>query len=99
MYALEAETEFLVIQLVLIHNLFNAVAFPFSSAMSSGLRAAEDEKHTTIIPIASTGARRLVLSYLFGKVFLLGVIRIAVTMCCDWTIHAILLILRVRSGK
>lgn len=99
MYALEPETKQLVIQLVLIHNVFNAVAFPFSGAMSSGLRAAGDVKYTTVISIVSTVAGRLVLSYLFGLVFNLGVIGIAAAMCCDWTIQAVLYILRVRSGK
>lgn len=98
-YALEPETKTLVIQLVLIHNLFNAVAFPFSGAMSSGLRSAGDVKFTTIVSIASTVAGRLVLSYLFGLVWNLGVIGIAAAMCCDWTIQAILYIHRVRSGK
>lgn len=39
-YALELETKRLVILLVLIHNLFNAAAYPFSGALSNGLRAA-----------------------------------------------------------
>lgn len=98
-YALEAETEKLVIQLVLIHNLFNAVAFPFSGAVSSGLRAAGDVKFTTVASIASTAVGRLALSYLFGLVFHMGVIGIAIAMCCDWTFQAALYILRVRSGK
>lgn len=45
-YALEPKTKQLVIWLVLIHNLFNAVAFPFSGALSNGLRAAGDVKFT-----------------------------------------------------
>lgn len=40
-YALQPETKQLVIWLVLIHNLFNALAYPFSGALSNGLRAAE----------------------------------------------------------
>lgn len=39
LYALEPETKRLVIWLVLIHNLFNGVAYPFSGALSNGLRA------------------------------------------------------------
>ncbi len=38
-YALEPDTKQLVIWLVLIHNLFNAIAYPFSGALSNGLRA------------------------------------------------------------
>jgi len=98
-YALEPETKQLVIRLVLIHNLFNAFAFPFSGAMSSGLRAAGDVKFTTIVSIASTVLGRLVLSYLLGLTLNLGVIGIAAAMCCDWTIQALCYIYRVRSGK
>jgi len=98
-YALEPETKKLVIQLVLIHNIFNAVAFPFSGAMSSGLRAAGDVKFTTIVSIASTAVGRLILSYLLGSVLHMGVIGIAVAMCCDWSIQALLYIRRLHSGK
>lgn len=98
-YALEEETKTLVIQLVFIHNLFNAIAFPFSGAMSSGLRSAGDVKFTTIVSIASTAAGRLTLSYLLGSVCNLGVIGIAMAMCCDWTVQALLYIWRLRSGK
>ena len=98
-YALEAQTKALIFQLVLIHNLFNAVAFPFSGAVSSGLRAAGDVKYTTIVSILSTAVGRLILSWLFGMVFNMGVMGIAAAMCCDWTFQAVLYILRVRSGK
>ena len=98
-YALEGETKRLVIQLVLIHNLFNAVAFPFSGAMSSGLRAAGDVRFTTVVSIVSTVVGRLTLSYLLGSVFGLGVIGIAIAMCCDWSVQAAFYIGRFYSGK
>ena len=99
MFALEPETKTLVIKLVLIHNIFNAVAFPFSGAMSSGLRAAGDVKFTTVVSIGSTAAGRLTLSYLLGSVLRMGVLGIAAAMCCDWTFQAIAYICRLRSGK
>ena len=98
-YALEEETKGLVIQLVFIHNLFNALAFPFCGAMSSGLRAAGDVKFTTIVSIASTTAGRLTLSVILGRVCNFGVIGIALAMCFDWTLQSILYIQRFRSGK
>lgn len=98
-YALEPETKRLVIQLVLIHNLFNGLAFPISGAMSSGLRAAGDVRFTTIVSIVATTAGRLTLSYLLGSIWGMGVIGIAMAMCCDWTIQAALYIWRLRSGK
>lgn len=98
-YALEPQTKQLVIWLVLIHNIFNAVAFPFSGALSNGLRAAGDVKFTMYVSVLSTIAGRLFLSYLLGIVFHLGVIGIAVAMVCDWMIRSVIFIWRHKSGK
>lgn len=98
-YALEAQTKQLVIWLVLIHNLFNAAAFPFSGALSNGLRAAGDVKFTMYVSVLSTIAGRLFLSYLLGIVFHMGVIGIAAAMVCDWVIRAVIFIRRQKSGK
>lgn len=98
-YALEPETKQLVIWLVLIHNVFNAIAFPFSGALSNGLRAAGDVKFTMYISVASTIAVRLLLSYVLGIVMQMGVIGIAIAMVCDWIIRAIAIIWRQETGK
>ena len=98
-YALSPETKRLVIWLVLIHNVFNAAAFPFSGALSNGLRAAGDVKFTMYVSIASTIFGRLLLSYLLGIIFNMGVIGIAVAMVCDWMIRAVIFIGRQKSGK
>lgn len=98
-YALEPETKQLVVWLVLIHNVFNAAAYPFSGALSNGLRAAGDVKFTMYVSIASTIAGRLLLSYVLGIVFDMGVIGIAIAMVCDWIIRAVIFYLRQRSGK
>ena len=97
-YALEDGTKRLVIGLVLIHNLFNAAAFPFSGALSNGLRAAGDVKFTMYVSILSTVAVRLFLSYLLGIVFQMGVVGIAVAMVFDWIVRAVLFLWRQRSG-
>lgn len=98
-YALEPETKRLVVWLVLIHNVFNAAAFPFSGAVSNGLRAAGDVKFTMYVSIASTIAGRLLLTWLLGVVLDMGVIGIAAAMVCDWMIRAVIFILRQRSGR
>lgn len=98
-YALEAQTKQLVIWLVLIHNVFNAVAFPFSGALSNGLRAAGDVKFTMYVSVLSTIAGRLFLSYLLGIVLHMGVMGIAIAMVCDWVIRAVIFIRRQKSGK
>lgn len=99
LYALEPETKQLVIRLVLIHNIFNAIAFPFSGALGSGLRAAGDVKFTMCVSIASTIAVRLMLSYILGVVWGMGVTGIALAMVCDWSVRALVFWFRQKSGK
>jgi putative MATE family efflux protein len=98
-YALEAETKQLVFELVLLHNIFNTIAFPFSGALGSGLRAAGDVRFTMVVSILSTVCVRLVLSYLFAVGFQLGVIGIAWAMCCDWIVRGVIFLFRLRGGR
>lgn len=98
-YALEPDTKQLVIWLVLIHNLFNAIAYPFSGALSNGLRAAGDVKFTIYVSIISTIAVRLLLSWLLGVALQMGVIGIAIAMVSDWVIRAVIFFWRQKSGK
>ena len=98
-YPLSDEIIHLVILLVLIHNLFNATAFPASGALPNGLRAAGDVRYTMYIAIASTIIIRLVLSVILGIWMDLGVIGVAAAMCCDWIVRAILFLHRFHSGQ
>lgn len=98
-YALSDQTKHLIIILVLIHNLFNTVAFPFSGPLSNGLRATGDVKYTMIVSIASTVLGRFVFSIIFAIYFNLGVIGIAFAMCLDWTVRGIIFFARFKSNK
>lgn len=98
-YALDPDTKQLVIWLVLIHNLFNAIAYPFSGALSNGLRAAGDVKFTMYVSVISTIAVRLLLSWLLGVALQMGVIGIAIAMVSDWVIRAVIFFWRQKSGK
>lgn len=98
-YQLSSETKYLVFVLVIIHNIFNTIAFPFSGPLSNGLRAAGDVKYTMIVSILSTVVIRGILSIIFGITFNLGVIGIALAMCADWSMRAIIFHLRYKSDK
>ena len=98
-YALENETKHLIVILVLIHNIFNAVAFPFADPLGKGLRATGDVKFTMNISLFTTIGVRLIFSLLFGIVLNLGVIGIALAMCLDWSVRGILFWIRFRKGK
>lgn len=97
--ALEPETKRLTILLVLIHNIFNAVAFPLADPLGKGLRATGDVKFTTAISLFTTIGVRLVFSVLFAIVLNLGVVGIAFAMCLDWSVRGIIFWLRFKGGK
>ena len=97
-YSLSEETISLIIALVILHNIFNALAYPFSGCLGNGLRATGDVSFTMIVSIASTLGVRLVLSYVFGVIFNMGVMGIAWAMVCDWMTRAVIFIYRTKSG-
>ena len=98
-YAITDETKQLVLWLVLIHNIFNSIAFPFADSLGKGLRAAGDVKFTTAISITTTVGVRLIFSMLFAILLGWGVIGIALAMCMDWCSRAVVFIMRFRGGK
>ena len=93
------ETKRLTVWLVLIHNIFNCVAFPFADPLGKGLRAAGDVKFTMIWSIITTIGVRLLFSVLFAVIFKMGVIGIAAAMCLDWCTRAVIFEIRFRSRK
>ena len=98
-YALEPKTKHLIILLVLLHNIFNAVVYPFADPLGKGLRATGDVNFTTAISLFTTIGVRLILSILFGIVLNMGVMGIAFAMCLDWTVRGIIFWIRFRQGK
>ena len=98
-YALEDRTKKLTILLVLIHNIFNTIAFPFADPLGKGLRAAGDVKFTTAVSLFTTIVVRLVFSILFGIFLKMGVMGIAYAMCLDWTVRGIIFWWRFKQGK
>lgn len=98
MYAVSNETRHLVIWLVLLHNVFNAVAFPFADPLGKGLRAAGDVRFTTLISLGTTIGVRLTSSYLLAMVCKMGIYGIVCAMCLDWTVRGIVFYIRLRHG-
>ncbi|MGI6108390.1 MAG: MATE family efflux transporter [Eubacteriaceae bacterium] len=97
-YAVSDEVRQLVIQLVLINNLFNAFVYPFAGPLGNGLRAAGDIRYTVTVSITLTVVARLFFSWLLGLVFNMGVIGIAWGMNIDLVIRGFLFYRRYRRG-
>lgn len=98
-YALSQGAEELVLQLVLIHNVFNGLLYPFSGALANGLRSAGDVRFTMYVSIASTIGCRVVFSVIFAIWMNLGVIGVALAMCLDWGIRAVCFWRRFQRGR
>lgn len=97
--AISSQAKDLVIWLVLINNIFNALAYPFAGSLGNGLRAAGDVKFTMIVSISLTIAARLLFSALFGLWLGWGVIGVAIGMSIDLVFRGIIFILRLKSQK
>ena len=98
-YALSAEAAGLVVILILIHNVFNAVFYPLSGALSNGLRAAGDVKFTMYVSLLSTVAGRVLFSIIFAVWMNMGVIGVALAMCLDWGIRGVIFWIRFVRGS
>ncbi len=99
LYDISAETKHLIIIIVIIHNLFCGTIGAFFGPMSSGLRAAGDVKFTMYASIFCTVIFRTGMSFLLCLGFKMGVIGIALAMVMDWSLKAVILMIRYRSGK
>ena len=98
-FAVSRQTGQMILYLVLIHNIANAVVFPFADPLGKGLRGAGDAMFTMGISLFTTIGVRLILSILLGIVLDLGVIGIALAMCLDWTVRGVIFWIRFRQGK
>ncbi len=98
-YALSDQTKHLTIMLVLVHNMANAVIFPFADSLGKGLRATGDVKFTTAVSLFTTIGVRLIFSILFAIHMQMGVMGIAYAMCLDWAIRGMIFWTRFRRGK
>lgn len=99
LYSLSNEAVHLIMILVLMHNTFNALLCPIGFSVSNGMRAAGDVQFTMYASIFATVVCRTALSVLFGVWLKLGVVGITIAMICDWTVKALLVLCRWRSGK
>ena len=98
-YPLSEQTKELVIQLVLLHNIFNALTFPFAAPLGKGLRATGDVNFTTAVSLFTTIGVRLVFSYIFALHWNMGVMGIAWAMCLDWLIRGLIFWWRFQSNR
>ena len=98
-YHLSAETSALAVKLMLYHSICCTLIHPLSFCMTNGLRAAGDVRFTMVVSVCSMWICRIVMAYILGLYFGLGLMGIWIAMTLDWLVRAIFFTSRVLSGK
>lgn len=99
LFSLTDETRRIVMDLVLMHNIGNAILCASAFSLSDGLRAAGDTKYTMYATLFGTVVCRVFFSVLFGIWLNMGVYGITLAMAGDWLVKALLILFRYRSEK
>lgn len=98
-YGISEEATELTKNVVALHTVCSVVLWPIAFVLPVTFRAAGDVKTTMMISIFSMWTFRLVLGYILGKNFGLGLMGVWVAMVIDWGFRSFLYLLRYRSGK
>lgn len=73
--------------IVLINTIAQVPLWSISFVVPSALRAAGDSKFTSIVSMLSMWLFRIVLGYLLGIVFNMGILGVWLAMDCEWAIR------------
>ncbi len=99
MYHLSPETMELATKVLIYNCICCMLVHPLSFALANALRAAGDVKYTMVVSIASMWTCRIVLAYILGVHFGLGLLGVWIAMTTDWLVRAVCFVTRVQTGK
>lgn len=85
--------------LIILHNGFGIILWPSAFVIPNALRAAKDARFSMIISVSSMIFFRLLLGYIIGVHFEVGIIGIWIAMIIDWLFRAVMFTHRIRSGR
>ncbi|MEG1639504.1 MAG: MATE family efflux transporter [Ruthenibacterium sp.] len=98
-YHMSAETAELSLVVLRFFCVMCMTVWPISFVTPNVLRAAGDAKFTMITSMISMWLCRVVLAYVLGAWFGLGLLGVWIAMTMDWVMRGIAFIFRYRSGK
>ena len=81
------------------HTVCCVLIWPLSFSLPCTLRAAGDARVTMWISVVSMWICRIVMSYVLGAWFGIGVLGIWIAMVLDWCVRTVCMIYRYRTGK
>ena len=97
-YGMSAETTRLAYLVSLIHGISCVVIWAPSFALPNALRAADDVKFVMLVTLCSMGFCRIVMSYVLGRYFGMGLVGVWTAMILDWVLRACIFGWRFFSG-
>jgi putative MATE family efflux protein len=98
-YGLSPEASFWVNRLVWSHGLMMILVWPLAYTLPVTFRAAGDAKYPMIVSMLSMIFCRIVLAYVFGIYFGMGMFGTWVAMYVDWIAKAALFVWRYMNGR
>lgn len=85
-------------EILMLYYLFSVLIWPESFTLPNSLRAAGDARFTMCVSIFSMWTTRIGASYLFCRVFHLGLLGVWLAMFLDWIVRAFCFIVRFARG-
>lgn len=98
-YSLSQETIDIAYQCIFLHGIVGGLIWPLSFTFPNALRASNDAKFTMIVSALSMLICRLLLSYVLGDMWGLGLLGVWIAMFIDWGIRCIFFVWRYISGR
>lgn len=97
-YQLSEEASKIAVNLILLHGAM-MIIWPPSFVLPNALRAASDVKYTMLVSVCSMWIFRIGCSFLFVKVFDIGIMGVWFAMGIDWICRAIFFVIRFCGEK
>lgn len=98
-YNLSPEATALAVEATRLLLVQTMIFWPLSFTLPNFLRAAGDAKYTMTVAICSMWVFRVILSYILGNLFGMGLIGIVWAMCIDWYCRIVFFVTRWVKGK
>lgn len=98
LYQLEPEIMELTVQVLIYNCICSMLIHPLSFALPNALRAAGDARYTMVVSIASMWSCRIILAYILGIHFEMGLMGVWIAMTCDWLVRSVCFVARLKLG-
>jgi len=99
LYGLSGEVSVMAVKIIIWHSVTAILFWPLSFTLPNVLRAAGDARFTMAVSVTSMWLCRIVLAYIFVRVFNTDVFGVWMAMTVDWVFRLLLFAWRFISGK